>query len=148
MFLVFISSCKKDEPALDTNTSLLASHPWYLSTFADTDNTVTPAKTVFSSFSAYRLDDTYQFNADKGLIFDDGALRATTTDAQITTGNWQFQTNRSNQPGLLITLGRAVTLGTTGISSTTVYDILKLSTDTLRLRAGTQAQTAVVTLVK
>jgi len=100
---------------------------------------------MYSLSSGVRLDDTYQFNVDNGLIFDDGARRAAITDPQISTGSWQFQNAQAN---LSITLRRAVTLGTTGLSSTTTYDILKLRADTLRLRTGTLAQTVVVTLVK
>jgi hypothetical protein len=143
--LTFLSACKKTTPAPDANTSLLASHSWRLFAFADTDNTYTPPRTIYPTFSAYRLDDAYQFNTDNGLIFNDGTRVAAPGDAPISTGNWQFQ---NGQAGLSITLRRAVTLGTTGITSTTVYDIVKLSADTLRLRTGTLAQTVVVTLVK
>jgi uncharacterized protein YdaL len=139
------SACHKDAPVPDANTSLLASHSWRLLTFADTDNTSNPPRTTSTTFSAYRLDDTYQFNADNGLIFNDGPLVASPSDAHVSTGTWQFQ---NTQASLSITLRRAVTLGTTGITSTTVYDVVKLSTDTLRLRTGTLAQTVVVTLVR
>jgi hypothetical protein len=146
--LIFTSACHKDAPVPDATTVLLASHSWRLLTFTDTDNTYTPPRTTFHIYSAYRLDDNYQFNADNGLVFNDGPLKANPTDAQVSTGTWQFQTNQGNQPGLVITLRRAVTLGTTGITSTTAYDLVKLSADTLRLRTGSRDQTVVVTLVR
>jgi len=139
------SACHKNAPTPDATTSLLVAHTWRPFSFADTDNTNRPPTTMYSLSSGVRLDDTYQFNADNGLIFDDGARRAAITDPQISTGSWQFQNAQDN---LSITLRRAVTLGTTGLSSTTTYDILKLNADTLRLRTGTLAQTVVVTLVK
>jgi hypothetical protein len=142
---VLSSACHKNAPEPDTTTSLLVAHTWRPYSFADTDNTNTPPTTTYAAVSGARLDDTYQFNTDNELIFNDGTRRAVVTDPQVSTGSWQFQNTQAN---LSITLRRAVTLGTTGLSSTTIYDILKLSTDTLRLRTGTLAQTAVVTLVK
>ncbi|GAB3861009.1 hypothetical protein GCM10028822_39830 [Hymenobacter terrigena] len=142
------SACKKDAPAaLDANTSALAGHPWRIVAYLDTDNTVTPHKTVdvYPGFPAYRRDDTYRFNGDNSLVFEEGQLKANTTDPQSTAGKWQFQ---NNQAGLTITLARAVALGTTGSSNSSTYNILKLTSDTLRITNGTQSQTVVVTLAK
>ena len=147
LFMGLFSACKKDAPVADANTSALASHPWRIVAYTDTDNTVNPHKTVdvFVRLSAYRLDDTYQFNADNSLVFDEGRLKANAADAQTAAGKWQFQ---NAQAELIITLGKAVALGTTGISSSSTYSILKLSADTLRITRGTQAQTLVVTLAR
>ena len=146
LLTVLFSACKKDIP-VDANTSLLASHPWRISAFADTDNTVKPPETVdvFVSFPIYRRDDTYRFNTDNSLIFDEGSLKENAADAQNTAGKWQFQ---NEQKSLTITLNKTVALGTTGITSSSTYSILKLRGDTLRLTHGTQAQTVVVTLTR
>jgi Lipocalin-like domain len=149
LLAVALSACKKDAPemALDANTGALASHPWHISAYLDTDNTVTPHKTVdvYPGFPAYRRDDTYQFNADNNLVFEEGSLKAKSTDPQTTAGKWQFQ---NNQAGLTITLARTVALGTTGSTNSSTYSILKLTPDTLRITNGSFAQTIVVTLVK
>lgn len=143
------SACKKDSPppALDANTATLASHPWRISAYLDTDNTVAPPKTVdvYPGFPAHRRDDTYQFNGDNSLVFEEGPLKAKATDVQSSAGKWQFY---SDQTGLAITLARVVALGTTGSSNTSSYRIVKLSPDTLRIQGGSVAQTIVVTLVK
>lgn len=143
------TACKKDTPtaALDANTSALASHPWHISAYLDTNNTVTPPKTVdvYPGFPAYRRDDTYQFNGDNSLVFEEGPLKAKATDVQSSAGKWQFY---NDQAGLTITLARTVALGTTGSSNSSSYRILKLSSDTLRIQGGSIAQTITVTLVK
>jgi hypothetical protein len=145
LLTVIASACQKDSPAPDANTSLLANHSWRISAFADTDNTAMPPKTedVFVRFPPYRRDDTYQFNSDNGLVFNDGLLKEDASDPQRANGSWQFQ---NNQTSLTITLNKRVALGTTGSTSSSTYDILKLSADTLRLTNGTGAQTVVVTL--
>ena len=149
LLTVLVSACKKDAsaPVPDANTSLLAGHPWRIVAHTDTDNTATLPKTVntFVNFPAYRLDDTYRFNADNSLTFEEGALKAKAADAQSANGSWQFQ---NAQSGLTITLGKAVALGTTGSTSSSTYTLLKLSADTLRITNGTRAQTIVITLAK
>jgi hypothetical protein len=129
----------------DPNTSLLTAHPWHIVAFSSTDNTASPPKTEdgFSQFAAYRKDDTYRFNADQSLLFDEGALKKNAADPQTATGSWQFL---NQQTDLRITLGKAVALGTTGITSSSTYTLTTLSPTTLRLTGGTQAQTVVITL--
>ncbi|WP_151086752.1 DUF5004 domain-containing protein [Hymenobacter baengnokdamensis] len=145
--LLLASACHKDTPAPDANTSLLAAHAWRIVASTSTDNMVTPAQTTnwYATFPVYRKDDTYQFNTDGSLLFDEGQLKEKTTDPQTATGKWQFD---AAQQAIAITLGKTVPLGTTGITSTTGYTIRKLSADTLRLTTGTQAQTVVQTLAR
>jgi len=144
-----VSACKKEvsAPAADANTSALVTHPWRIVAFADTDISAKPPKTtnVFVSFPAYRLDDTYQFKLDNSLVFDEGRLKAKSTDAQTTDGSWQFQTDQTR---LTITLAKAVALGTTGSTNSSTYSILKLTADTLRITNGSVSQTIVVTLAR
>lgn len=144
-----VSACKKADatPPADANTSALASHPWRIVAFTDTDISANPPKktNVFVSFPAYRLDDTYQFNLDNSLVFDEGQLKAKSTDAQTTAGSWQFQTDQTR---LTITLAKAVALGTTGSTNSSTYGILKLTSDTLRITNGSVSQTIVVILAR
>ncbi len=139
-------ACSKEDAApADTNTALLATHPWHIVAYTSTDMSVQPPKVDdwYPLLAAYRKDDTYIFGASGGLVFDEGTLKQNTTDPQIAKGSWQFQ---NNQTQLTITLYKPVPLGTTGNTSSTTYTVQQLSANTLRLQHIGSTQTVVVTL--
>ena len=141
-----LGACGKEAaPPLvpDANTALLAAHPWRIVAYTATNNGIQPPQTEdwYAALAAHRKDDNYRFNADNSLVFDEGAQKQNAGDPQSTSGRWQFTTN---QTGLIITLGKTVPLGTTGITNSTTYTIRELRSTALRLQGGTPAQTVAI----
>ncbi len=141
-------ACKKDAAAAaDANTTMLAAHSWRIVAYTATDPSTQPPKVEdwYASLATYRKDDTYTFNADNSLVFDDKTVKQNAADPQTAAGSWQFQANQSQ---LTITLRKTVPLGTIGNTSSTTYTIQELSANTLRLLLVGQTQTVQITLAQ
>lgn len=128
-----LSACKKDSDTTPSRTELLTSKKWRMTAFTVTTTYSVgggaPSSTTTDQYAlqlACEKDDFYQFNADKTMILDEGPTQCSTSTAQTSAFNWDFN---SDQSRLILTYK--------GSLSPTLDDIIELSSTTMRLRETT-----------
>lgn len=128
--LAALSACKKDSettPTIATPTELLTAKNWRLSAYTSGFATAGAAAVTTDEYAttpACQRDDFTKFNANKSVLFDEGASKCNTTDAQSETSTWDLSSNDTK-----LTLA-APQLGGFPIP----FDIITLSSSTLHIR--------------
>jgi hypothetical protein len=118
-------SCKKDgenKPAA-SKADLLTAKNWRIT--ADVTVSTTNGKTTttddFATAATCEKDNYFKFNTDKTVRFDEGANRCQGSN-QTETGVWDFNSDQTK-----------LTMGAAGSSTIGQFDIVELSTTTLKL---------------
>jgi hypothetical protein len=119
--LLFITSCKKDDPVTPDKTALLTGGSWKLSAMT-VDPAIdwygTPVKNVFPQLPACLKDDLTIFKANGIVNYDEGASKCDPNDPQTTSGTWAFNPEET-------------ILSITADGETTSWDITKLTSTTV-----------------
>lgn len=131
--LTWLAACQKADdapaPAPVSRTDLLTARSWRLSA-ATTTVVATGAPPVitddYAQLPACERDDFRQFNVNKILFVDAGALRCDPNDPQVRRFSWAFGPNETQ---LLISSLTGTLLNQ--------YDLVELTASTLRLRETT-----------
>jgi hypothetical protein len=130
--LASLSACKKDSENAPANkatspSELLTAKNWrmtaYTSSFAAA-STAAVTTDEYADTPACQRDNYAKFSTNKSVVFDEGATKCSTTDAQSETSTWDLSSNDTK-----LTLA-APQFGAFPIP----FDIIKLTSSTLQLR--------------
>ncbi len=104
-FTIAFTACKKDKVENPpSNTALLTSSNWKMTALTvspgfpiyDNDGNIIGTTTdLFAQNESCTNDDTFKFNTDKTILFDEGASKCNAGDPQTTSGTWAFKTNET-----------------------------------------------------
>ena len=144
-FTVVFSACQKDkddEP--QTKKELLTSSKWKITgctvspempIYDENFNIIGSSAEMFDKMEACIKDDTFKYNMDLSVIFDEGASKCEESDSQTISATWDFKANETilshNSDGYV-----------------TDYNILELTDNILRLQYpdSYDSQTYTITL--
>ena len=100
---IALSACKKDASPV-SKTDLLTASQWKMTAFTvdpgfpifDALGNITGYSTdMYSSMESCSKDDTFKFNSDNSVKFDEGASKCDSSDPQSTSGTWSLKTNET-----------------------------------------------------
>lgn len=102
---IVFAACKKDESEdPPSNTELLTSSNWKMTAFTinpgfpifdNEGNVIGTSEDVFAETESCSIDDTFKFNTDLSVVFDEGASKCDDNDPQTSPGTWAFKTNET-----------------------------------------------------
>jgi hypothetical protein len=134
------SACKNQNDPL-TKTDLLSQGTWKMSVYTinpgvpqydESYNIIGYNTDMLSIMGDCARDDTYKFEANKVIKFDEGALKCDATSPQTGTGSWSFNADE--------------TVLTMVVEKTPVdYTIIELTADVMKLRCTETDQDYTVT---
>jgi hypothetical protein len=125
-----LSACKKDSENSPSKTDLLTSKKWRITAETETSTVTTtgsaPITTTSNQYAttpACEKDNFTQFSTNKTFVEDEGASKCDPNDPQTTSGTWDLP---GDQTKLIV--------GTSGVPGTNDFEVLELTSSTLRLR--------------
>lgn len=122
------AACKKDTVAAPASkTDMLTARNWRLTAltvFSISSTGFGNTTDYYATNPACVRDDFMRFKTDRTVIFDQGPIQCNAGTPQTETRGWEWQDNETN----------LVYLAAGGFSPTLKCELLKLTTDTLRLR--------------
>ena len=109
-------ACKKDSENTPSKTDLLTAKAWKVTSMTKVA-TVDGQKYTETSIDPCEADDSFQFKADKSIVFDQGATKCDPTNPQQVTGTWAF--SNKEQTKLKVTLPNNFLIGEAEIKELT-----------------------------
>ncbi|GAA4378667.1 hypothetical protein [Hymenobacter koreensis] len=125
------TACKKDSEKTQTKTEMITAKSWRVTADKSSisGNGQSSTSDDYATYQACEKDNFLKFMTDKKVEFNEGPTKCAQSDPQTEIGAWDFNSDQTK-----------LTLTDQGSGLSLVFDVIELSSSTLKIKYSTTSQ--------